>query len=109
MSTYSAADPRGYSVRHIRFGTIRFGFQVLFSVPDSDNDPDRLAICACPKTPRAIFDTFDGNVELNAPRTATLGASGSADAVNTPVRVCPVWDNTGDLMILWHREISFLL
>ena len=80
-----------------------------FFIPRGDDDPDRVAIYAGPKTPSAVFDTFDGSVEFNAPRTTTLGTSGTADAVNTPVRVRAVWDNAGDLMILWHEVISFFL
>lgn len=93
----------------IRFGSIGLGFQVFSSVPRSDDDPNRVAIYAGPEAPSAVFDTFDGSIELNAPRTTTLGTSSSADAVNTPVRVRAVWNNAGDLMILWHEVVSFFL
>jgi hypothetical protein len=93
----------------IRFVTVSFGFQVFLSIARRDDNPDRVAIYAGPKAPGAVFDTFDCSVETNAPRTTILGTSGTADAVNTPVRVCAVWNNAGDLMILWHEVIPFFL
>lgn len=48
----------------IRFGTISFCLQVFFSIPRCDDDPDRVAVYAGPKTLSTVFNTFDGSVEF---------------------------------------------